>query len=46
MTDNTITIAGNLTRGPELRYTPTGQATAPFGLAVNRTWTDRQSQEP
>ena len=45
MTDNTVTIAGNLTREPELRFTPNGQATATFGIAVNRTWTDRQSQE-
>jgi single-strand DNA-binding protein len=43
--DNTVTIVGNLTRDPELRFTPTGQATATFGVAVNRVWTDRQSQE-
>lgn len=42
--DNTVTIVGNLTREPELRFTPSGQATASFGVAVNRTWTDRQSQ--
>jgi single-strand DNA-binding protein len=35
----------NLTREPELRFTPGGQATATFGIAVNRNWTDRQSQE-
>ena len=45
MTDNTLTIAGNVTREPELRFTTGGQATATFGIAVNRTWTDRQSQE-
>jgi single-strand DNA-binding protein len=43
--DNTITIVGNITRDPELRFTPSGQATATFGVAVNRAWTDRQSQE-
>src|ERR1700678_903289 len=43
--DNTVSVVGNLTREPELRFTPTGQATATFGMAVNRTWTDRQSQE-
>jgi single-strand DNA-binding protein len=43
--DNTVSIVGNLTREPELRFTPSGQATATFGMAVNRTWTDRQSQE-
>ena len=44
MTDNTVTIAGNLTRDPELRFTPGGQATATFGVAVNRSWTNRQTQ--
>ena len=39
------TLVGNITRDPELRFTPSGQATASFGLAVNRTWTDRASQE-
>jgi single-strand DNA-binding protein len=43
--DNTVTIVGNMTRDPELRFTPSGQATASFGVAVNRVWTDRQSQE-
>jgi len=43
--DNTVHIVGNLTREPELRFTPNGQATATFGIAVNRTWVDRQSQE-
>ena len=43
--DNTVSVVGNLTREPELRFTPSGQATATFGIAVNRTWTDRQSQE-
>jgi single-strand DNA-binding protein len=43
--DNTVTIVGNLTRDPELRFTPSGQATATFGVAVNRSWTDRQTNE-
>lgn len=43
--DNTVTIVGNLTREPELRFTPSGQATATFGLAANRSWVDRQTQE-
>lgn len=42
---NTITIVGNVTRDPELRFTPSGQATATFGLAVNRRWQNRQSQQ-
>jgi single-strand DNA-binding protein len=35
----------NVTREPELRFISNGQATATFSIAVNRTWTDRQSQE-
>jgi len=42
---NTVTIVGNVTRDPELRFTNTGQATASFGLAVNRRWQNRQTQE-
>jgi single-strand DNA-binding protein len=42
---STVTIAGNLTRDPELRFTPTGQATASFGVAVNRRWQNRQTQQ-
>src|ERR1041385_8611383 len=35
---NKVILAGNLTRDPELRYTPKGTAIARFGLAINRTW--------
>ena len=35
---NKVILAGNLTRDPELRYTPKGVAIAKFGLAINRTW--------
>jgi len=42
---NNVNIVGNLTRDPELRFTPSGQATASFGVAVNRRWQNRQSQE-
>jgi single-strand DNA-binding protein len=42
---NHVTIVGNLTRDPELRFTPAGQATANFGVAVNRRWQNRQTQE-
>ncbi len=45
MPDNSIVLVGNITRDPELRFTPTGQATASFGLAVNRRWQNRQTQE-
>ncbi len=36
---NKVILAGNLTRDPELRYTPSGKAIAKFGLAINRNWT-------
>jgi len=42
---NTVTITGNLTREPEIRYTKEGQATAQLGVAVNRRWQDRATQE-
>ncbi|HUY23659.1 MAG TPA: single-stranded DNA-binding protein [Acidimicrobiales bacterium] len=42
---NNVVLVGNVTRDPELRFTPTGQATASFGLAVNRRWQNRQTQE-
>ena len=35
---NKVILVGNLTRDPELRYTPKGMAIAKIGLAVNRTW--------
>ncbi len=41
----TITLIGNLTREPEIRYTRDGQATTTLGIAVNRRWQDRQSKE-
>ena len=34
--DNTLTVVGNVTRDPELRFTPGGMAVASFGLAWNR----------
>ena len=45
MADNTVTVVGNLTRDPELRFTNSGQANASFGVAVNRRWQNRQTQE-
>jgi single-strand DNA-binding protein len=35
---NKVILAGNLTRDPELKYTPKGTAVANFGLAINRKW--------
>ena len=38
MPDNSVTLVGNITRDPELRFTPAGQAVATFGMAVNRRY--------
>ncbi|MBI2033297.1 MAG: single-stranded DNA-binding protein [Candidatus Levybacteria bacterium] len=35
---NRVQLIGNLTRDPELRYTPNGTAVCSFGVATNRTW--------
>src|SRR3990167_2513605 len=35
---NKVVLIGNLTRDPELRYTPQGTAVCTFGLATNRQW--------
>ncbi len=35
---NKVILIGNLTRDPELKYTPKGTAVAKLGLAVNRSW--------
>jgi single-strand DNA-binding protein len=42
---NSVTVMGNCTRDPELRFTPSGMAVATFGLAVNRRWQNRQTNE-
>jgi len=41
---NKVMLIGNLTRDPELRYTPKGTAVADIGLAINRIWTNEQNQ--
>ena len=38
---NRAQIVGNLTRDPEMRYTPNGQAVCNFGVATNRRWRDK-----
>ena len=43
--DNHTTLVGNVTRDPEIRYTPSGQTVVTFGLAVNRRWQNRQNNE-
>ncbi|MGD9857028.1 MAG: single-stranded DNA-binding protein [Planctomycetaceae bacterium] len=40
---NKVILVGNLTRDPEVKYLPSGTAVAELGLAVNRTWFDKQS---
>lgn len=35
---NRVMLIGNVTRDPELRYTPQGTAVSTFGLATNRSW--------
>ena len=45
MADSTVTIVGNITRDPELRYTGSGRSVTTFGVAVNRRWQNRQSGE-
>lgn len=43
---NKVILLGNLTRDPELKYTPNGQPVCNLGLAVNRTWLkDGQKQK-
>lgn len=44
---NKVFLMGNLTRDPELRYTPNGTAVTSFGIAVSRNWTspDGESKE-
>ncbi|GAP21698.1 single-stranded DNA-binding protein [Leptolinea tardivitalis] len=41
----TIIIAGNLGRDPEMRYTPSGQAVTSFNVATNRNYTDSNGQQ-
>lgn len=42
---NRVILMGNLTRDPEVRYIASGQAVTELGLAVNRQWTDRNTNE-
>ncbi len=41
---NKVILAGNLTRDPEMRYTPKGTAVAKIGIAVNRRWTNEAGE--
>lgn len=42
---NKVLLIGNLTRDPNLRFTPNGTAVCSFGLATNRTWTPSDGGE-
>lgn len=42
---NKVTLIGNLTRDPELRFTPQGTAVCSFGLATNRYWTTESGEK-
>lgn len=44
MNGNTITVLGNLTKDPVLKYVPTGKAVINFAIACNHGWRDRESQ--
>ena len=44
MNGNTITVVGNLTKDPILKYIPTGKAVTNFTVACNRGWRDKDSQ--
>ncbi|MHB2028864.1 MAG: single-stranded DNA-binding protein [Acidimicrobiales bacterium] len=45
MPDNAITVVGNVTRDPELKFLNSGQAAVRLSIAVNRRWQNRQTQE-
>ncbi len=41
---NRVILIGNLTRDPELKYTPSGTAVCSFSVATNRSWTTADGQ--
>jgi single-strand DNA-binding protein len=45
MADNAITVVGNVTRDPELKFLNSGQAALKLSIAVNRRWQNRSTQE-
>ncbi len=44
MADNSVTLVGNVTDDPELRFTPSGQAVANFTVAVNRRFKNQAGE--
>ena len=45
MNVNKVLLVGNLTRDPEMRSLPSGQAVVNFGIATNRVWKDKEGQK-
>ena len=45
MNVNKVLLIGNLTRDPEMRSLPSGQAVVNFGIATNRVWRDKEGQK-
>ncbi len=45
MSYQTVIIAGNLGRDPEMRYTPSGQAVTSFSVAVNESYTNNNGEK-
>jgi single-strand DNA-binding protein len=43
--NNVITVIGNVTRDPELRFTGSGTGLCSFGIAVSRRWQNKQTQD-
>jgi len=42
---NKVLLIGNLTRDPEVKYTPSGTAVSTFGLATNREWASQSGEK-
>jgi single-strand DNA-binding protein len=42
---NKVLLMGNLTREPEIKYTPKGTAICQLGMAINRYWKDENGQD-
>jgi single-strand DNA-binding protein len=45
MPDNSITVVGNVTRDPELKFLNSGQAAVRLSIAVNRRWMNKQTND-
>ena len=42
---NRVLLMGNLTREPELKYTPNQTAVVEFGIAVNHRWKSKEGEQ-